>query len=58
MKRLIDEYSLTYSGIEKVEHAYFYAVHGADDSTRHGYLQKAYLLGETIRPVETSLEAN
>ncbi|HZR81086.1 MAG TPA: NAD(P)H-dependent oxidoreductase [Candidatus Binatia bacterium] len=45
MRRLIDEFTFAYPGIEKVEHVYFYAVHGADDATRQGYLQKAYSLG-------------
>ena len=26
-------------------HEYFYAVHGADDATRRGYLERAYSLG-------------
>jgi NAD(P)H dehydrogenase (quinone) len=46
MARLIDEYALTYPGIQKVEHVYFYAVHGADDATRRAYLRSAYLLGK------------
>lgn len=45
MKTLIDEYTLSYPGIASVEHVYFYAVHGADDVTRRGYLEKAYELG-------------
>jgi NAD(P)H dehydrogenase (quinone) len=46
MRRLIDEFCLTYPGIEKVEHVYFHAVHGADDATRRAYLQRAYALGK------------
>ena len=45
MKLLIDEYGFHYPGIKKVEHVYFYAVHGADDATRRGYLDRAYALG-------------
>jgi len=37
--------TLTYPGIRNVEHEYFYAVHGVDDATRRGYLEKAYALG-------------
>jgi hypothetical protein len=29
MTALIDEYALRYPGIKRVEHEYFYAVHGA-----------------------------
>jgi len=45
MTALIDEYALRYPGIKRVEHEYFYAVHGADDATRRGYLERAYSLG-------------
>jgi len=45
MTALIDEYSLLYPGVKRVEHVYFYAVHGADDATRRGYLDRAYRLG-------------
>lgn len=45
MKTLIDEYSLIFPGVKRVEHVYFYAVHGADDATRRGYLERAYALG-------------
>jgi hypothetical protein len=42
---VIDEFTLTCPGIKKVDHEYFYAVHGADDATRRGYLDRAYSLG-------------
>ena len=42
---MIDEFTLMYPGIKRVEHEYFYAVHGADDATRRGYLDTAYALG-------------
>lgn len=45
MRKVIDEYTLTYPGIKTVEHALFYAVHGADDDTRRGYLERARGLG-------------
>jgi NAD(P)H dehydrogenase (quinone) len=45
MKVLIDEYALRYPGIKRVEHEYFHAIHGADDTTRRAYLQRAYTLG-------------
>ena len=32
-------------GIRNVEHEYLYIVHGADDATRRGCLDKAYALG-------------
>ena len=45
MRTVINEFTLTYPGIKSVEREYFYAVHGADDATRQGYLEKAYALG-------------
>ena len=45
MTALIDEFSLRYPGIKRVEREYFYAVHGADEGTRRGYLDRAYALG-------------
>ena len=45
MKRLMDDWSLRYQGIRTVEHVFFYAVNGASDETRHGYLKRAYALG-------------
>ena len=45
MRMVIDEFTLTYPEIKNVEHEYFYAVHGADDATRRGYLERAYALG-------------
>jgi NAD(P)H dehydrogenase (quinone) len=46
MKMLMDDFAFRYPGIKKVEHVYFYAVHGADDNTRQSYLERAYLLGK------------
>jgi NAD(P)H dehydrogenase (quinone) len=45
MKISIDDFALRYPGVQSVEHAYFYAVHGADEATRQSYLEKAYSLG-------------
>jgi NAD(P)H dehydrogenase (quinone) len=45
MRMVIDQFTLMFPGIKRVEHEYFYAVHGADDATRHGYLERAYTLG-------------
>lgn len=48
MRTLVDEYALVYPGVKSVEHVYFYAVHGADDATRRGYLDRAYRLGRNF----------
>jgi NAD(P)H dehydrogenase (quinone) len=48
MKTLVDEFCLSYPGIEHVEHEYFHAVHGADAATRQAYLDRAYELGKTF----------
>lgn len=45
MCKVIDEYTLTYPGIREVQHELFYAIHGADDATRQGYLERARALG-------------
>ncbi len=52
MKLLIDDFTLSYPGIKQVEHEYLYAVYGASDETRRGYLERAYRLGKelTIAP--------
>jgi NAD(P)H dehydrogenase (quinone) len=44
--KLVDDYCLRYPGIEKVQHEYFFAVHGADLATRQAYLERAYRLGK------------
>jgi NAD(P)H dehydrogenase (quinone) len=46
IKKLYDDFAFRYPGIGKVEHTYYYAVNGVDDSTRKGYLENAYLLGK------------
>jgi len=45
MRMVIDEFTLTYPRIRNVHHEYFYAVHGADEATRRGYLARAHSLG-------------
>lgn len=45
MQLLVDEYALSFPGIQRVEHEFFHAVHGADEATRRGYLDRAYQLG-------------
>lgn len=48
IKVLVDEFCLRFPGIKQVEREYFYAVHGADDATRAGYLERAYERGRTF----------
>ena len=45
MRRIIDDWSLHYPGVEKVEHIYFYSVPVVDSDTRQRYLEQAYSLG-------------
>lgn len=49
MRTVIDQFTLTYPGIKKVEHEFFYAVHGADDDTRRMYLERAYTPGRHLQ---------
>ena len=42
---LMDDFGFRYPGIKRVEHEYFYAVHGADAQTLDRYLGRAYALG-------------
>jgi NAD(P)H dehydrogenase (quinone) len=55
MRKLIDEWTLQYPGVQSVEHEYFYAVNLADRKTLEGYLERAYSLGKEFsspaRPV-------
>jgi NAD(P)H dehydrogenase (quinone) len=46
LKRLVDDFAFRYPGIKKVEHTYYYAVHGVSPKTRQNYLKNAYLLGK------------
>lgn len=45
MRLLMDEFCFRYPGVRRVEHAYFYAVHGADAERLRAYLHRAYTLG-------------
>jgi hypothetical protein len=38
------------AGVKDAEHVYFYAVSAVDDSTRLGYLDRAYRLGRDFAP--------
>ncbi len=55
MRKLIDEFSLHYPGIKKVEHEYFHAVNMADETTRKNYLERAYQLGNEFTKKPGSL---
>ena len=55
IKKLIDEFSLLYPGIKKVEHEYFHAVNMADEPTRKNYLERAYQLGNEFTKKPGSL---
>jgi NAD(P)H dehydrogenase (quinone) len=48
IRQLIDEFTLHFPGIKKVEHEYFYAVNMADQKTLQDYLHRAYLLGKNF----------
>lgn len=48
MKTLIDDFAFHYPGVQTVDHVYFYAVHGADASTRQAYLERPYSLGKNF----------
>ncbi len=48
MKTLVDDFALRYPGIQKVEHVYFHAVHGADDATRKAWLEQSYHQGKNF----------
>jgi NAD(P)H dehydrogenase (quinone) len=45
MRVLMDEFGFRYPGIKRVEHEYFYAVHGADLVRLGEYLERARQLG-------------
>ncbi len=45
MTRIIDDWGLRYPGVKKVEHVYFYRAPVADEETRRGFLERAYILG-------------
>jgi NAD(P)H dehydrogenase (quinone) len=48
MEKTIDNWSLKYPGIEKVDHIYFHSILAVSDETRKKYLQIAYLKGREL----------
>lgn len=48
MEKTIDNWSLKYPGIEKVDHIYFHSILSVSDETRKKYLQIAYLKGREL----------
>ncbi|HKU44641.1 MAG TPA: NAD(P)H-dependent oxidoreductase [Polyangiales bacterium] len=52
MKSLIDDFAFRYPGIQRVEHVYFHALHGASPAVREAYLERAYALGKEFARTE------
>jgi NAD(P)H dehydrogenase (quinone) len=48
MEMTLDNWSLKYPGVEKVDHIYFHAILAASDETRKKYLEIAYLKGKNL----------
>jgi NAD(P)H dehydrogenase (quinone) len=48
MEKTIDEWSLRYPGIEKVDHIYFHSILSVSPETRKKYLEIAYLKGREL----------
>jgi NAD(P)H dehydrogenase (quinone) len=48
MERTIDDWSLKYPGIEKVDHIYFHSILSVGDEIRKKYLEIAYLKGKDL----------
>jgi NAD(P)H dehydrogenase (quinone) len=48
MEKTIDNWSLKYPGIEKVDHLYFHSMLAVSEETRKKYLQIAYLKGKDL----------
>lgn len=48
MEKTIDNWSLKYPGIEKVDHLYFHSILAVSEETRKKYLQIAYLKGREL----------
>jgi len=48
MEKTIDNWSLKYPGIEKVDHIYFHSILAVSEETRKKYLQIAYLKGKEL----------
>ena len=48
MEKTIDNWSLKYPGIQKVDHIYFHSILAVSEETRKKYLQIAYLKGKDL----------
>jgi NAD(P)H dehydrogenase (quinone) len=48
MEKTIDDWSLKYPGIEKVDHIYFHSILSVSPETRRKYLEIAYSKGKTL----------
>lgn len=48
MEKTIDDWSLKYPGIEKVDHLYFHSILSVSSDTRRKYLEIAYSKGKTL----------
>jgi NAD(P)H dehydrogenase (quinone) len=48
MEKTIDDWSLKYPGIEKVDHIYFHSILSVSPETRGKYLEIAYLKGKNL----------
>ena len=48
MEKTIDNWSLKYPGIEKVDHIYFHSILAVSEETRKKYLQISYLKGKEL----------
>jgi NAD(P)H dehydrogenase (quinone) len=48
MEKSIDDWSLKYPGVEKVDHIYFHSILAVSDETRKKYLEIAYLKGKNL----------
>lgn len=48
MEKTIDDWSLKYPGIEKVDHIYFHSILSVSPETRKKYLEIAYLKGKEL----------
>jgi NAD(P)H dehydrogenase (quinone) len=48
MEKIIDNWSLKYPGIQKVDHIYFHSILAVDNDTRKKYLEIAYLKGKNL----------
>jgi putative NADPH-quinone reductase len=48
MEKIIDNWSLKYPGIEKVDHIYFHSILSVSAETRKKYLEVAYTKGKNL----------